>query len=69
MAQLDNRLQSFISKTRVLLEREQEWISQKALIEMEVKEIKRLKDENDKLSLLYSQEKLSVSGCICYEIM
>jgi hypothetical protein len=58
VAQIDNRLQSFISKTRVLLQREQEWISQKALIDTEVKEIKRLKEENDKLTILYTQEKL-----------
>lgn len=53
LAETENKLQNYVSKTKVLLEREQEWIYQRNKQEAELHEFRKLQDENDKLQMQY----------------
>ncbi|KAJ3218623.1 hypothetical protein HK099_004994 [Clydaea vesicula] len=53
LAQADHKLEAYIAKTRLLLEREQEWICQKSHCEIEIKKARETNEENEKLQLQY----------------
>jgi hypothetical protein len=55
LAKADNRLEAYIAKTRILLEREQEFISQRTHDDNEIKTAHSLREENERLQLLYSE--------------